>query len=90
MEALDVLAHNLANLNTTGFKEQKTFYSLMNQALDEGVPDYYPKVPEHPQLETIISTAASNVCAGTQTPEAAAKDVNQKVYDVMERAGYYQ
>jgi flagellar basal-body rod protein FlgF len=33
VEALDVLANNLANLNTTGFKEEKVFYTLLNQAL---------------------------------------------------------
>ena len=34
MEALDVLASNLANVNTTGFKEQKAFFSALNLALD--------------------------------------------------------
>jgi len=34
MEALDILAGNLANVNTTGFKEQKAFFSALNLALD--------------------------------------------------------
>ncbi len=33
MEALDVLANNLANLNTAGFKEEKTFYRILNETL---------------------------------------------------------
>ena len=33
MEALDLLANNLANANTTGFKEQKAFFSALNTAM---------------------------------------------------------
>ena len=49
MEALDVLASNLANVNTTGFKEQKAFFSALNLALD--VPDATP-------LDSAINTHA--------------------------------
>ena len=34
MEALDVLAGNLANINTTGFKEQKAFFTTLNAAMN--------------------------------------------------------
>jgi flagellar basal-body rod protein FlgF len=33
LNALDMIADNLANLNTPGFKEEKAFYSLLNQAI---------------------------------------------------------
>ena len=33
-DALEILANNLANINTTGFKEQKAFYTYLNQAVD--------------------------------------------------------
>jgi flagellar basal-body rod protein FlgF len=32
-DALEILANNLANANTTGFKEDKAFFSLLNQSL---------------------------------------------------------
>lgn len=32
VEALDMLSHNLANLNTTGYKEQKAFYTCLDEA----------------------------------------------------------
>lgn len=32
MEALDMLANNLANINTTGFKEQRAFYQALNRS----------------------------------------------------------
>jgi flagellar basal-body rod protein FlgF len=32
-DALEILANNLANLNTTGFKEDKAFYTYINQSL---------------------------------------------------------
>ncbi len=35
MDALDVLANNMANLNTAGFKEQKAFFSILSEALDD-------------------------------------------------------
>jgi flagellar basal-body rod protein FlgF len=31
METLDLLANNLANINTTGFKEQRAFYRLLDR-----------------------------------------------------------
>ncbi len=34
MNALEMLANNLANLNTPGFKEQKAFYTLLNRTAD--------------------------------------------------------
>ena len=34
LEALDLLANNLSNLNTTGFKEQTAFFTLLNQIID--------------------------------------------------------
>ena len=33
-DALDVLANNLANANTTGFKEQKAFYTYLKQSAE--------------------------------------------------------
>jgi flagellar basal-body rod protein FlgF len=32
-DALEIMANNLANLNTTGFKEDKAFYTYINQSL---------------------------------------------------------
>jgi flagellar basal-body rod protein FlgF len=34
LDALEVLANNLANINTTGFKEQQAFYTYLNQSAD--------------------------------------------------------
>jgi flagellar basal-body rod protein FlgF len=34
-DALDVLANNLANVNTTGFKEGKAFFALLQQSVSE-------------------------------------------------------
>jgi flagellar basal-body rod protein FlgF len=33
-DALEVLANNLANINTTGFKEQKAFYTYLQQSAE--------------------------------------------------------
>ncbi len=34
LDALEVLANNLANINTTAFKEGKAFFTYLNQSLD--------------------------------------------------------
>ncbi len=36
IDALDILSNNLANVNTAGFKEEKTFFRLLNQEMDSG------------------------------------------------------
>ena len=50
MEALDSLANNLANVNTTGFKEQKSFFTALNLAI--GSPDASP-------LDAAVNSAVS-------------------------------
>lgn len=49
MDALDMLANNLANVNTVGFKEQKAFFIALNLALDGA---------NAPQLDSAINTHA--------------------------------
>jgi flagellar basal body rod protein FlgG len=56
MDALDMLASNLANVNTTGFKEQKAFFSALNSAM---------AAPEATPLESAINSHA--VLAGGAT-----------------------
>jgi flagellar basal-body rod protein FlgF len=34
MDALDMLANNLANINTTGFKEENAFFTYLNRSID--------------------------------------------------------
>jgi flagellar basal-body rod protein FlgF len=36
MEALDVVANNLANLNTSGFKEEKAFFTVLDNEINIG------------------------------------------------------
>jgi flagellar basal-body rod protein FlgF len=35
LDALDILANNLANASTTGFKGEKAFYTLLHKSLDD-------------------------------------------------------
>jgi flagellar basal-body rod protein FlgF len=50
-EALDILANNLANANTTGFKEDKAFFTLLDQSLNQ------PNKPD--TMTTAISRSVS-------------------------------
>lgn len=50
MNALDVLANNLANVNTTGFKEEKTFFRLLNQAMISSDADELEAAMNGPEI----------------------------------------
>src|SRR5262245_36353691 len=72
MEALDVIANNLANANTVGFKEERTFFSLLNQTLD---------APEASELnaainnQSILLQAAVDFTPGSQNRTGRDLDV---------------
>jgi flagellar basal-body rod protein FlgF len=51
-DALEVLANNMANINTTGFKEEKVFYSMLNQSLN-ATENATGKPPEN--MESVIN-----------------------------------
>jgi flagellar basal-body rod protein FlgF len=36
MDALDIISNNLANINTAGFKEEKTFFTVLDNAMNAG------------------------------------------------------
>jgi len=46
MTALDLVSHNLANVNTAGFKEERAFYTLLDQTLND---------PDSSQLGAVIN-----------------------------------
>jgi flagellar basal-body rod protein FlgF len=50
MSALDTLANNLANANTAGFKEQKSFFTALHAAAESS---------RTPQLDAAINTAVA-------------------------------
>ena len=40
MDALDIVSNNLANLNTAGFKEEKAFFTVLDDAMSAGKEDH--------------------------------------------------
>lgn len=40
MDALDIASNNLANLNTAGFKEEKAFFTVLDDAMNPGKEDH--------------------------------------------------
>jgi flagellar basal-body rod protein FlgF len=72
MDALDMMANNLANVNTTGFKEDNAFFTLLRQSVDQS--------PEPDQLnstinQSITAQAAVNPTAGSIRPTNRDLDV---------------
>jgi flagellar basal-body rod protein FlgF len=61
MEALDLLANNLANINTTGFKEQKAFYTLLNDSQSGTQAPLESAVQSH----AVLAEAAFNLANGS-------------------------
>ena len=61
MEALDMLANNLANMNTAGFKEQKSFFTILSDSIGStSSNDLHPLFPER----TVQTNAALNLVDG--------------------------
>jgi flagellar basal-body rod protein FlgF len=61
MEALDMLANNLANMNTAGFKEQKSFFTILSDSINSSPGnDLHPLFPER----TVQTHAAMNLTDG--------------------------
>jgi len=53
-DALDIVSNNLANLNTTGFKEETAFFTLLNQAV--GANDLTSVVNRSIRAEALLNT----------------------------------
>jgi flagellar basal-body rod protein FlgF len=72
LDALDILSNNLANLNTTGFKEEKTFFTLLNQSLQgsKGSENLNEAVNQ-----TIQTGTALNIATGSLTPSGRDLDI---------------
>ena len=62
MEALDLLANNLANTNTTGFKEQKAFFAALNTAM--GSPEASP-LEDAINRHAVLAESSLNVTGGS-------------------------
>jgi flagellar basal-body rod protein FlgF len=63
LDALDVLANNLANLNTAGFKEERAFYTYLNQSLDSsnGSETLNEAINQSVKVRTALNTAAGSI-----------------------------
>jgi flagellar basal-body rod protein FlgG len=62
MDALDVLANNLANVNTAGFKEDNAFFTLLQQSISQSAD---PEPLNSTINESVITKAAVNPSAGS-------------------------
>jgi flagellar basal-body rod protein FlgF len=71
MDALDTLANNLANVNTAGFKEQKTFLTALNQATGDSQASAFEKAVN----SAVMTAGALNLTAGSVTETGKDLDV---------------
>jgi flagellar basal-body rod protein FlgF len=64
-EALEIMANNLANLNTTGFKEEKAFYTYINQSLgaSQDAADLNTAINQSIQTRSALNTEAGSLSA---------------------------
>jgi flagellar basal-body rod protein FlgF len=72
LDALDVLSNNLANLNTTGFKEEIAFFTFLNQSLEgsKGSENLNEAINQ-----SILTQTALNVASGSLTPSGRDLDI---------------
>jgi flagellar basal-body rod protein FlgG len=59
MNALEILSNNLANVNTTGFKEEKPFYTLVSRSLQPS-----GQLEQAINAQAVLSRGAMNVANG--------------------------
>jgi flagellar basal-body rod protein FlgF len=69
IEALDILANNLANLNTTGYKEQKAFFTFLDEASSRSEED------DPSRIRSAAVRGALNLTDGTLQPTGRDFDV---------------
>jgi flagellar basal-body rod protein FlgF len=62
MEALDLTAHNLANIQTTGFKEQRAFFQLLNPTQASAVPQGLEQVVNN---HALLAGTTVNLAGGS-------------------------
>jgi len=53
-------------------------------------PDCRPRIPEYPEIGNTVGVALQEVISGQKNAEDAMKEVNKKVYEILEKAGYYK
>lgn len=64
-DALEILANNLANVNTTGFKEEKAFYTYLNQSADasQGSADFNTVINQSVQTRSALNAEEGSLSA---------------------------
>jgi flagellar basal-body rod protein FlgF len=72
MDALEILSNNLANLNTTGFKEEKAFFTILNQSLESSKGSENLNEAVNQQVRT---RTALNIATGSLTPSGRDLDI---------------
>jgi flagellar basal-body rod protein FlgG len=60
MDALDILSNNLANLNTAGYKEEKTFFTLLRQEIGESAAEEIDTVIDRQKVLALSSLNPAN------------------------------
>jgi len=63
---------------------------LIPRALDSATPDDKPMISEWPHVARILATSISEVLAGMKPTQRALNEAYEKIYKVMEEAGYYR
>ncbi|HYK88156.1 MAG TPA: flagellar basal-body rod protein FlgF [Acidobacteriota bacterium] len=64
VDALDILSNNLSNLNTAGYKEDKTFFRMLSQEMDSGELDDLNKAIDR---QKVAAESTLNPSAGSLT-----------------------
>lgn len=51
--------------------------------------EWRPRIPEWPEIGDVIGNQGSETLIGAKTPEEAAEDAAERIYEIMDEAGYY-
>ena len=63
-------------------------YTLFKQILDQGNPDYVPRIKPSGEIMIRLGEELSAALVGVKTPKQALGDANQEVGAILKRGGY--
>lgn len=62
---------------------------LVQSWTTDGVPFFRPRFPEWPAISELIAETGTQMMLGKVSTEEGAKILNEKIRDILEKAGYY-
>ena len=82
-------------LTSEEYNDMYPYFSVINETLEyaydlveEGI-EWRPRIPEWPEIGDVSGNQGVQALIGNKTAEEATNDAAERIYEIMEEAGYY-